>query len=689
MRPPMIRRLLPLAVLLTLAASACATTPEADVEFGAGSRFVPLVADPLNNAGVDPSIVSTSDGTPVIAYFAFEEVPEEGSLPATRPVGSPSLPGVLMASVSDQGIFTRGAMAMSSQVANVNPRFAPGYDESVGKLTPKNVTGLQMVADGDTFHAAWGSSNGLYYATGALDPASTTQVKIEQVTKTPPHGLSIAVDGSGSPYIAYYTSIGSQSSVELATTDGTSWSNDSIADASIANCDTCRTAAATVDGGVAIAYVASTAGAGAVQVATNDGENGWTSFDVQGSTGGQGLSAAATPDGIALVYYDGTQLTYFAGSPQGPFTASSVADVDASASSAEGAGTSVAIADDGTAYLAWQDAGGVRFASGKPTAGVGEGEFTAIDTAPDTDGGQMPSVAVAPDGSRAFLAWYDTDTQDLLMGMVGDLTGLALANPSPTPSTVAAPPTTGGGQDCEPVTNGSVSVQAAGLAFDTPCIDASPGEAFKIEFGNQDAGTQHNIAIFTDDTLTKNLFKGELITGPASTTYDVPALDAGSYFFHCDVHPTMQGTIEVGNGGGATGASGASGASGSTGATGASGASGASGATGASGSTGTKGGGGGGGGATTTVVAQGIAFQTDQIQLAAGKKSTLTFDNRDAGVQHNIAIFEDESLAKNLFRGDLVTGPDRVDYSIPALDPGTYYFHCDVHPTMTGTVTVS
>jgi plastocyanin len=36
-----------------------------------------------------------------------------------------------------------------------------------------------------------------------------------------------------------------------------------------------------------------------------------------------------------------------------------------------------------------------------------------------------------------------------------------------------------------------------------------------------------------------------------------------------------------------------------------------------------------------------------------------------------------------------VTGPAKVTYDIPALDPGTYYFHCDVHPTMSGNVTVS
>ncbi len=99
--------------------------------------------------------------------------------------------------------------------------------------------------------------------------------------------------------------------------------------------------------------------------------------------------------------------------------------------------------------------------------------------------------------------------------------------------------------------------------------------------------------------------------------------------------------------------------------------------------------GGGGAGAAVTVTAQNIAFDTATINLPAGTASTITFDNRDAGTQHNIAIYTDSSLSENLFRGDLVTGPGTMDYAIPPLDPGTYYFQCDVHPTMNGTVVVA
>jgi plastocyanin len=42
------------------------------------------------------------------------------------------------------------------------------------------------------------------------------------------------------------------------------------------------------------------------------------------------------------------------------------------------------------------------------------------------------------------------------------------------------------------------------------------------------------------------VFTGDLVTGVADTTYQVPALDAGTYRFQCDVHPTMNGTFIVG-----------------------------------------------------------------------------------------------------------------------------------------------
>ncbi|MEA2607483.1 MAG: hypothetical protein QOI00_2240, partial [Chloroflexota bacterium] len=42
----------------------------------------------------------------------------------------------------------------------------------------------------------------------------------------------------------------------------------------------------------------------------------------------------------------------------------------------------------------------------------------------------------------------------------------------------------------------------------------------------------------------------------------------------------------------------------------------------------------------------------------------------------------------SVFKGAIVTGPAKVSYQVPALAAGSYRFLCDVHPTMTGTLTV-
>ena len=54
--------------------------------------------------------------------------------------------------------------------------------------------------------------------------------------------------------------------------------------------------------------------------------------------------------------------------------------------------------------------------------------------------------------------------------------------------------------------------------------------AFTIAFDNQDAGQPHNIEI--KDAAGAQVFKGDLITGPAKTTYNVPALAAGTLPVH-------------------------------------------------------------------------------------------------------------------------------------------------------------
>jgi len=226
------------------------------------------------------------------------------------------------------------------------------------------------------------------------------------------------------------------------------------------------------------------------------------------------------------------------------------------------------------------------------------------------------------------------------------------------------------------------TVVAKNIQFDTKEIDLPADTPTTLTFDNEDAGVMHNIAIYTDDTLKQALFTGEKVTGPIVTKYSVDALDAGSYYFHCDVHPTMNGTVKVAaeGGGGGGGDGGGGGGNGPTPS--------APPPT-QSPSAPPSSGGGGGSAADASISASGLAFSTSTLEFPADTPVTLTFDNQDSGVPHNVAIYEDQAYTQSKFTGEIVTGPATATYDVPALAAGTYYFKCDVHPTMTGTVSVT
>jgi len=94
---------------------------------------------------------------------------------------------------------------------------------------------------------------------------------------------------------------------------------------------------------------------------------------------------------------------------------------------------------------------------------------------------------------------------------------------------------------------GGPSLSAEGLAFAPTTLTVPAGAPFSLRFSNQDANIAHNVAIFAGaDATAPNVFRGDVITGPAEIEYHVDPLPAGTYFFHCDVHPdTMTGTITV------------------------------------------------------------------------------------------------------------------------------------------------
>ena len=122
-------------------------------------------------------------------------------------------------------------------------------------------------------------------------------------------------------------------------------------------------------------------------------------------------------------------------------------------------------------------------------------------------------------------------------------------NQSSCGPTAKAPAPSGTPATVENFTGQTVNVTAQNVQFDTSSINVNAGGQVRIHFTNNDNGTPHNFAVYkssTDTTPVADGSVGVIFPGPNvdDVVFTTPA--AGSYYFRCDVHPTiMFGTFTV------------------------------------------------------------------------------------------------------------------------------------------------
>ncbi len=98
-------------------------------------------------------------------------------------------------------------------------------------------------------------------------------------------------------------------------------------------------------------------------------------------------------------------------------------------------------------------------------------------------------------------------------------------------------------------------------------------------------------------------------------------------------------------------------------------------------------GGSGGQAVVIKISAQGIAYDTDTLEVPADTPFQIEFANNDAGIPHNVAIHEGSPTGPAVWTGEIFNGVETRTYDVPALPAGTYGFVCTVHPNMTGALT--
>ncbi|MDQ3978227.1 MAG: cupredoxin domain-containing protein [Actinomycetota bacterium] len=92
--------------------------------------------------------------------------------------------------------------------------------------------------------------------------------------------------------------------------------------------------------------------------------------------------------------------------------------------------------------------------------------------------------------------------------------------------------------------------------------------------------------------------------------------------------------------------------------------------------------------AELTIVASGTRFNTNCLTGTADQSLTLSYENKDQ-ITHGLVLLETHNSSDPFFRVDVFAGPKTQTFTIPAQRPGTYAFHCQVHPSaMSGTLLV-
>jgi plastocyanin len=227
-----------------------------------------------------------------------------------------------------------------------------------------------------------------------------------------------------------------------------------------------------------------------------------------------------------------------------------------------------------------------------------------------------------------------------------------------------------------------VAITAKDIKFVETHVVVPANTEVSFKFINNDAGVPHNVDITKDDAGTQSVAKSNIFNGIASQTFKA-TLPVGNFFYHCDVHPTMKGTLESKEGAKPEALPPSAGGPGPT-----TSASSAPSAAPSMSMTETAAPAPGKVSNVLDITALNITdgFRPSEAVAAASTKITLHFQNEDNGVPHNVNITSDEAGTKSIFKTDIITGVAHKEYTFTSPAAGNYFFHCDVHPNMKGKV---
>lgn len=84
-------------------------------------------------------------------------------------------------------------------------------------------------------------------------------------------------------------------------------------------------------------------------------------------------------------------------------------------------------------------------------------------------------------------------------------------------------------------------------------------------------------------------------------------------------------------------------------------------------------------GTALTITAYDNKFDKDCMAAPPDQAFTIELDNQDSGLPHNVSLYDTANGKKELYKGEIIYGPSKTTYSVPAQPAGRYEFICDPH----------
>lgn len=81
------------------------------------------------------------------------------------------------------------------------------------------------------------------------------------------------------------------------------------------------------------------------------------------------------------------------------------------------------------------------------------------------------------------------------------------------------------------------------------------------------------------------------------------------------------------------------------------------------------------------IVSKDRAFDKSEIRVPSGQEITILHYYQDDSSYHSLAIYKTSEAKELIEHTEVEPGPGQQELTVEALEPGEYFYRCDLHPT--------